>query len=119
MAQIIIDNCKIVNTIFINLIMQTLLIKKYNNFHMKKQYVRGHKVSSSTEKVENINVFPDGCIEVITDQGSGFILSPQVLKVIPQKGDFITFYTILVTKVVGIELNGNLLYWLSDDEVFS
>ena len=86
---------------------------------MKKDYVGNHKVSSITEKITSVKVELDDFVKIVTDSGAGFTISPQNTKVVPKVGDTITFYTIWVTRVVGIELNGELLYWLPDNEVFS
>lgn len=86
---------------------------------MKKDYVRDFKVSSLTEKVVSVRILNDGWVDIKTDCDASFLISPKNTKVVPKVGDEITFYTILLTKVVGLELNGKLLYWLSDKEIFN
>ena len=86
---------------------------------MKKDYVRDFKVSSLTEKVVSVRILNDGWVDIKTDWDTSFLISPKNTKGVPKVGDEITFYTILLTKVVGLELNGKLLYWLSDKEIFN
>jgi len=81
-----------------------------------KNYLNGEKVEKSSKqtivKVEPIEVGYD----IVTNSQTGFIIRKDFIDIIPCVGDNIVFYTICLTRVVGIELNGKLFSFLSEED---
>ena len=83
-----------------------------------KEYLCGERVvKQEKEKIEEVRPVDNIGYEILTDQNTGFIISKKLTDVVPHVGDVIVFYTIWFSRVVGLELNENLLYFLSEDDV--
>ncbi|MBE6452064.1 MAG: hypothetical protein E7012_01050 [Alphaproteobacteria bacterium] len=77
-----------------------------------KDYVRGKKVvKSDKEKIVGIKAIEHVGNQIFTDRSTMFLLKNINTDVVPRIGDIVVFYTILCTEVVGVELNGKLLYF--------
>ena len=78
---------------------------------------RGLMVSKlEAEKIKEVTP-SDEYYKIVTDQDTHFsILKARASNVVPQPQDTIVFYTIGWSRVVGVELNGKLLYFLSDED---
>jgi len=83
-----------------------------------KDYLCGeHVIKQEKEKIVEVRSVDDLGYEVLTDQSTGFIIQKKFTDVVPCVGDVIVFYTIWFSRVVGLELNGKLLYFLSEEDV--
>ena len=74
-------------------------------------------IKREKEKIVEVHPYDDLGYEIITDQATGFIIQKKFTDVVPCVGDVIVFYTIWFSRVVGLELNGELLYFLSEEDV--
>jgi len=81
-----------------------------------KDYLCGSKViKSKPQKISEVIPVENGGYQILTYDSHAFLQSHS--NTIPQRGDIIVFYTIREKKVVGIELNGKLLYFLSEEDI--
>ena len=81
-----------------------------------KDYLCGSRViKSKPQKITEVIPVENGGYQILTYDSHAFLQSHS--NTIPQRGDIIVFYTIREKKVVGIELNGKLLYFLSEEDI--
>ncbi|MBE6448202.1 MAG: hypothetical protein E7018_02760 [Alphaproteobacteria bacterium] len=81
-----------------------------------KDYLCGAKVvKSKPQKITGVIPIEDDGYEILTYDSHAFLQSHT--DTTPRYGDIIVFYTIREKKVVGIELNGELLYFLSEEDI--
>lgn len=83
-----------------------------------KHVLRGRSVfKADPEKIVKVSPYEDLGYTILTDHSTGFIIQKKFTDVVPQIGDEIVFYTIWFSKVVGLELNGKLLYFLDEEDI--
>lgn len=77
-----------------------------------KDYVHGKKVvKSDKEKIVAVKTIEHIGNQIYTDRSKLFLIKDINTDVVPRVGDIVVFYTILGSEVVGLELNGKLLYF--------
>lgn len=76
-------------------------------------YLKDYQVEKE-EKEQIVEVQPVENVgyEIVTDKDTKYTIEKKYTNVIPQVGDSVVFYTILDTHIIGVELNGVLLYFL-------
>ena len=80
----------------------------------RKEYWKNEKVYSWTGPIEDVLVLDSG-VDLLFDKNSRFVLDNKYYDKSPRIGDILTVYTVQLTRVVGVEINGKLLFFLPDD----
>ena len=76
-------------------------------------YLKEYKVEKrEKEQIIDVQAVENVGYEIVTDKNTKFTIKKKYTSVIPQVGDNVVFYTILDTHIIGMELNGVLLYFL-------
>ena len=89
---------------------------KENNLQVKSFWNGENVVKQKEEKIVKVEAYYNDGYRIHTDEYTVFLLQKKFTDVIPQVGDAIVFYTVWFSKVVGLELNGKLLYFLSEED---
>lgn len=77
-----------------------------------KDYVHGKKVvKSDKERIVRVKTIEHVGNQILTNRSTMFLIKDIYTDVVPSVGDIVVFYTILCSEVVGVELNGKLLYF--------
>lgn len=98
------------------------LINKFgkDNVPQATHYLGGFKVEKKNkEQIVEVQPVDDLGYTIVTDKDTKFTIKKKHTSVIPQIGDDVVFYTILDERIVGVELNGELLYFLQRRNMYS
>ncbi len=82
-------------------------------------YLCGERVIKRKKaKIVDVQPYEDIGYDILTENDTSFVIQKKLTDVVPCVGDDIVFYTIWFSKVVGVELNGKLLYFLTEENIW-